>query len=130
MVESKLLAILGGRERPPAVEVMRELRAFCGRRGLAMPSRATLYNAAERVPIPSYDQGELPNSVRRTLHNVGEGKIPGHQVVFAAFNYGDSRALSFASGLPWVCLRRASKLPGFRPKSLALLAAVMALRGI
>jgi hypothetical protein len=84
----------------------------------------------QRVPIPEYDFDELPGPVRQTLHNVARGKIPGQQVVFAAFNFGDVRAISFASGLPWICLHRAFTIPGFRPKSFALLSAVMAYRGI
>ena len=129
-VESRLIAILGRRDRPAIVDVLRELRVFCTRRGLQMPSRATVYNAMNRVPAPEYDFGEMPDSVQRTLHNVARGKIPGPQVVFAAFNFGDTRAISFASSLPWICLHRASMTPGFRPKSLALLSAVMAHRGI
>lgn len=73
----------------------------------------------------------LPESVRRSLHNLGKDAIvPGNQVAFAAFNRGDTLALCWASGLPWPCLRHAARLPGFRPKSLALLFAVMRYRGI
>ena len=112
------------------MDVLDELGAFCRRRGLEMPSRATVYNAVNRVPVPTYDYDELPRSVQQTLHNVARGRIPGQQVVFAAFNFGDVRAMSFASSLPWICLHRASMIPGYRPKSFALLAAVMAHRGI
>jgi hypothetical protein len=129
-VESKLVELLESGDRPAVVDVLRQLGAFCRRRGLQMPSRATVYNAMHRVPMPVYDFDELPGSVRQTLHNVARGKIPGQQVVFAAFNFGDVRAISFASGLPWICLHRASTIPGFRPKSFALLSAVMAYRGI
>jgi hypothetical protein len=124
------VSILGSQDRPAVAEVLRELRSFCRSRSLRMPSRATVYNAMNRVPIPTFEYEDLPNSVQRTLHNVAHGPIPGHQVAFAAFNYGDTRALSFASGLPWVCLHAASKLRGFRPKSRALLDAVIAYRGI
>jgi hypothetical protein len=129
-VESKLLSILGSQERPAVVDVLRKLESYCRSRSLRMPSRATIYNAMDRVPIPMFAYEDLPSSVQRTLHNVAHGPIPGHQIAFAAFSYGDSRALSFAAGLPWVCLRAASKARGFRPKSRALLDAVIAYRGI
>jgi hypothetical protein len=51
-------------------------------------------------------------------------------VAFAAFNYGDVHAISFASGLPWLALYQADRVRGWRPKSHALLRAVMADRGI
>ncbi len=84
----------------------------------------------DRAEPPLYALDELPEAVRRCLHNVGRGPIPGHQVAFAAFNYGEPRALSFAAGMPWSCLHRAARMSGFRPKSLALLRAVVAYRRI
>jgi len=84
----------------------------------------------DRVEAPSYDAADLPLAVQRCLHNVETGLVPGHQVAMAAFNYGDTRALSFAAGMPWPCLRRAARTPGLRPKSLALLRAIMVYRGI
>lgn len=80
------------------------------------------------IALPSYPRSELPAAITRTLHNVGGDEIPGDQVVFAAFNYGDTRALGFASAMPWSCLYGAARLRGWRPKSLALLRAVMACR--
>lgn len=110
--------------------VHRDLAAFCRRRGLRVPSRSTVYNALRRVAPPSFDRDDLPDAVRRTLHNVGAGPIPGHQVAFAAFNYGRVDALCWAAGLPWICLERADALRGWRPKSHALLRAVLFARGI
>ncbi len=111
-------------------DVHRALTAFCRTRGLRAPSRSTLYNAIDRIEPPSFDVDALPEAVLRTLHNVARGRVPGHQVAFAAFNYGDTRALSFAAGLPWLCLRRAARLRGWRPKSRALLVAIASCRGI
>ena len=39
-------------------------------------------------------------------------------------------ALSFAAGLPWICLHHAARMRGFRPKSRALLRAVLSFRRI
>lgn len=130
VIDAKLGALLRGRERPSITEVHAALGRFCEERGLKAPSRATVYNAIDRAEAPSYSWDELPEEVRSLLHNVAPGRIPGPQVAFAAFNYGESRALSFAAGLPWLCLHHAARVPGFRPKSLALLEAVLARRGI
>jgi hypothetical protein len=127
-VEAKLQELLGTHDRPRMAEVYRAVREHCERRSLTTPSRSTLYNAVRRVQPPSFALDALPETVRRTLHNVGSGPIPGHQVAFAAFNYGDTRALCFAAGMPWVCLDVAARLGGWRPKSLALLRAVLAYR--
>src|SRR5688500_8683523 len=88
-VACKLLALPGGTERPAVVDVLRQLEVFCRRRGLEMPARATVYNAVNRLPVPRYDFDELPRPVQKTLHNVAHGEIPGPQIVFAAFNFGD-----------------------------------------
>lgn len=111
-------------------DVLEAIQAHCRRLGLRPPSRATVYNAMERVEPPLYEADELPEAVRRCLHNVESGLIPGHQVAFAAFNYGDTRAMSFAAGMPWSCLFRAARMHGFRPKSLGLLRAIMSFRGM
>jgi hypothetical protein len=69
--------------------------------------------------------------VQNALYNLGEDAlVPGHQLAFDAFNYGDLSALSFSATLPWVCLDRAAKLRGWRPRSLALLRAVMRAGGL
>jgi hypothetical protein len=130
LVEARLCALLRRQERPSVGRVHAQLQRFCGQRGFRVPSRGTVYNAMARVEPPRYAATDLPEQVRRVLHNVGSESIPGHQIVFAAFNYGDTRALSFAAGMPWTCLYHAARVPGFRPKSLALLRAVMAHRGI
>lgn len=125
-----LLELLDVPERPSITAVHEALGKRCRGLRIRPPSRATIYNALDRVEPPLYDAGELPPSVQACLHNVGKRNIPGAQVVFAAMNYGEPRALSFAAGMPWPCLRRASMLPGFRPKSLALLRAILVHRGI
>lgn len=131
LVEIKLAELLGGQEQPAMRELMKEIVAHCRRHRLPPPARATLYASLARAAVPSFPMGSLPGSVRRALHNLGnDAVVPGDQVAFAAFNRGDTRALCWASGLPWPCLRRAALVPGFRPKSLALLAAVMRYRGI
>jgi hypothetical protein len=129
-VEAKLRALLGAHDLPPILDVHRHVISWCKKARLAPPSRATLYNAIERVEPPTYETSKLPDSVRACLHNVGGEHVSGAHVVFAAFNYGDTRALGFAAGLPWACLHRAASIPGFRPKSLALLRSVMRYRGI
>lgn len=129
-VEAELVRLLGTHERPAVLDVLRALAVYCRRQRLKPPSRASIYNAMARVEPPSYPLADLPEAVRRCLRNVGGERVPGHQVAFAAFNYGDERALSFGAGLPWSCLYRAEKVPGFRPKSLALLRAVMSWRGL
>jgi hypothetical protein len=78
-----------------------------------------------------YCVASLPPSVRRALYNLhGTTEVPGHQLVFYAFNYGDLRAAMYAASLPWLDLYLADRLPGWRPKSHALLRAVMHHRGI
>ena len=124
------MALFAGVERPSVADILASLRAYCRKERLRCPSRATIYNAMRRVVPPAYSLDELPEEVRRCLHNVDGARVPGHQVVFAAFNHGDVRALSFASGMPWACLYRAVSVPGSRPKSRALLQAVLEYRGI
>lgn len=112
----------------------RELLALCEARGLPTPTRSSLYNAMRRIPVPKLRWDALPAAVRDSLYNLEPGHgtdlIPGDQVVFHAFNYGAPRALSYASGMPWLCLTRAHTRRGWRPKSHALLRSVMRYRGI
>jgi len=124
------MQLLAGRDAPRVVKVQRALATFCRARGLPCPSRATIYNAMHRVPPPTYALNELPPEVRRCLHNVDPKRVPGHQVTLAAFNHGNARALSYAAGMPWMCLLRAFDAPGSRPKSRALLGAVLQFLGI
>jgi hypothetical protein len=119
-------------------EVARTLEAFAERRGLRAPSRATIYNALERAPVPHVPFRDLPSDVREALYNLVPAEpgssppreVPGDHVVYYAFNYGTPRAIAFAAGLPWLCLWRALHRGGFRPKSRALLEAVARFRGL
>jgi hypothetical protein len=129
-IERELARILRGQERPRVTAVYTALRARAARLGLDPPARASIYNAMDRLEAPTFLKRDLPDAVQRVLHNVADGLVPGHHVAFAAFNYGDERALSFAAGLPWICLHRAARMRGFRPKSRALLHAVMSFRRI
>lgn len=127
-VEALVQELLSKENRPSVASAHAELRKRF--RGTKVPCRASIYNAFSRAIPPCFDKRSLPLSVQNALHNVRDGDVPGQQVAFAAFNYGDERALSFAAGLPWSCLYQASRMRGFRPKSFALLRAVMAHRGI
>ncbi|MCB9588100.1 MAG: hypothetical protein H6718_22020 [Polyangiaceae bacterium] len=130
-VEHKIAELLLVREKPSLSEVHRELSRFCQRRGVTVPSRATLYNAVERIELPLVSTANLPMSVREALYNLGEAQaVPAAQLVFYALNYGAPEALSYAAGAPWLWLLRASRLTGWRPKSFALLRAVLSYRGI
>jgi len=111
--------------------VLSQLEAFCAREGHPVPARATVYAFMSRAPAPSHRWESLPPSVRATLHNLEPGSsVPGPQLVHRAFNAGDVAAISFASSLPWLCLYQANEMRGFRPKSHALLRAVLRARGI
>jgi hypothetical protein len=69
--------------------------------------------------------------VQGALYNLGPtGQVPGHQLVFHAFQHGDTRAMSFAAGLPWLDLYQAQRMRGWRARSRGLLDAVMRRRGI
>lgn len=116
-------------------DVARQLENTCRRIGCRAPARASLYNAIDRAVVPRFALNELPSAVRQALYNIEtrdgqEPLVPGDQLVFYAFNYGSPRAISFASSLPWLCLHHAFKRRGWRPKSRALLEAVMKYRGL
>jgi hypothetical protein len=106
------------------------MRQICEQLQQPPPSRASIYNAIARAHPREYQVHDLPPAVHSCLLNLDCSEIGGAQLVFHAFNYGTTEALSFASGLPWLCLLRAAEWRGFRPKSHALLRAVMAYRGI
>ena len=126
-----LAEVLSGVDRPRFMDIETALKRYCKENRLSCPSRATLYHYFAVAPLPAYDFGHLPLAVRQALYNLGEeSRIPAHQVVFAAFNYGDLEAISFASGLPWLALYQADRVRGWRPKSHALLRAVMKGRGV
>lgn len=138
-IEALLTKLLSTTERPSFSEVARQVTDFCHREGLRPPSRSSVYNTVVRVKAPGYAWSELPREVQQALYNLspeapaqpGEDyEVPGDHLAFYAFNHGAPRALSFASGLPWVCLWQALRRPGWRPKSRSLLAAVAKQRGI
>lgn len=134
-VEAKLHQLFSTEDRPSMTWVQAQLVELCSRLGSSPPSRASLYNAIERVPVPTLDIATLSNSVQLSLYNLApearsEGAVvPGDQVVFYAFNYGAPSAISFAAGLPWICLRSALRRKGWRPKSRSLLEAIIRYRG-
>lgn len=130
-VATELERLLQGRERPPVRELLERLDRFCGARGRKRPARATIYQAMARTPPRTHAVAELPRPVREALYNLsGVDEVPGHQLAFYCFNYGDLAAISFASGLPWLALYQAARLPGWRPRSRGLLDAVLRSRGI
>lgn len=87
--------------------------------------RVALYNLA-LSPAP----GVPAPGVAREREHASAAAVPGDQLVFYAFNYGSPRAVSFAAGLPALCLERALRRPGWRPKSRSLLRAIMNYREI
>lgn len=103
-----------------------------------MPARATVYQVMARAVVHQYAINALPSAVRETLYNFELGDsgepsaalVPGHQLAFHCFNYGGLAALSFGAGLPWLSLYQAARMRGFRPKSRALLQAVLKARRI
>ncbi len=95
------------------------------------PSRATLYNYLARCPSHVYSVPDLPKHVQDALYNLDlAGKIPGPQLAFYAFQYGDTNAASYAAGLPWLDLYQADRMRGWRSRSRGLLSAVMRQRNI
>lgn len=130
-VRAGLIEATAGYDRPPMSEVLRRIAERCRDEGLASPSRATVYKLLGSLPTSTYRLAELPPAVRRALYNLGpESEVPGHQLAFYCFNYGELGAVSFAAGLPWLALYQARRLPGYRAKSRGLLEAVARVRGI
>lgn len=130
-VRAELARLLGGYDRPKVSDVRAQLARFCARRGLPEPSRAAVYAWIPRAEVPRYRVGKLPSHIRELIHNLDDGTdIPGSQLVAVIVNNGDARALSFAAGMPWLCLVRAVRLRDFRPKSYALLQALLRGRGL
>ncbi len=112
-------------------EALAEIGRRCRRAEVRTPSRATVYKLLGTLPTPSYRVRDLPRPVREALYNLApEGFVPGHQLAFYCFNYGDLAAVSFASGLPWLALRQALRLPGWRARSRGLAEAAASARGI
>jgi hypothetical protein len=130
-VVQRLRRLLRGQERPPIRHLLAELQRFCKKRRLRTPSRATIYNFIPRCPSHAYSIAELPAYVREALYNLDPaGTVPGHQLAFYAFQYGDTRAASFAAGLPWLDLYQADRVRGWRSHSQGLLRAVLERRAI
>ncbi len=130
-VQKKLRNLLLTYDRPSMTKLMKDLSTFCDKNQLPCPSRASIYNFAKHVPANTYDPAQLQEDIRATLYNLDDQtRIPGHQLVYYAFHYGTLRAVSQASGLPWIDLYQASFLPAWRPKSRCLLEAVLRARGI
>jgi hypothetical protein len=130
-VLAELQAVALGMDRPRMAAIQRRLARVCARHGVKMPSRASVYNTLSRIEGHSYVVSGLPDGVREGLYNLAAtSSVPGRQLVFHCFNYGSVAAVSYAAGLPWIDLYQAERLRGWRPRSLGLLRAVMAVRGI
>lgn len=130
-VAAELRAALLGQERPPMATVLERLQTFCKSRNLRPPARATVYEWMENVLVPTYLIEELPAAVCETLYNLPPaGEIPGPQLAFHCFNFGNLGAMSFAAGLPWLTLHQAARSRGWRRGSRGALAAVLTVRGI
>lgn len=112
-------------------EMLRSITQCCREKGCRPPSRATVYNLLPTLPGPSYLAGNLPGAVREALYNLDAGSVvPGRQVAFYCFNYGDLRAMSFAAGMPWLAIYQALRMPGYRKKSHGLVEAAAKVRRI
>ena len=111
-IVSWLIEATAGHDRPSIAEVIGLLAERCRTEGIDPPSRATVYKLLDTLPTPAYRLAELPPAVRNALYNLGpDGEVPGHQVAFYCFNYGDLAAISFAAGLPWFDLRARDAVP-------------------
>jgi hypothetical protein len=130
-VRCVLESLLAGQKRPPMRELLAQIGALCRASGERCPSRAAVYKYLPNAAGPTYVVRELPTHVRASLYNIDDGaEVSGRQLAFYLFNHGDARSLSFAAGMPWLCLYQAERLRGFRPKSHALLRAIMRARGV
>ncbi len=127
----ELRRLLGGQERPSVRAVERQVRSLCEREGLPAPARATVYRFMAGVSVHDYRVADLPAWVQAALYNLDrDARVPGRQLVFYAFNYGDARAMSYAAGLPWIDLYQAARMRGWRPMSRGPLRAAMLRRRI
>jgi hypothetical protein len=124
-------SLLCGQERPAMRDLLAQIGERCRDCGEHCPSRATVYTCLSHASGPTYAVRELPTNVRASLYNIGDNAVvSGRQLAFYLFNYGDAQSLSFASGMPWLCLYQAERLRGFRNKSHALLRAIVRARRI
>jgi len=132
MVRAELRRLLAGDEYPGARALLDQLASFCLREKVRCPSRATLYKLMEREPGRSYEMATLPPAAQAALYNLHAtaSRVPGPQLAFYCFNYGELAAIHFAARLPWLALHQASRMRGWRPRSRGLLRAVLAARRI
>ena len=122
---------LSGQERPSISAVRERLARRCRAAGIRPPARATVYKLIDSLPTPKYRVDELPASVQSALYNFEpSSEVPGHQIAFYCFNYGDLKAVSFAAGLPWLAIHQALRLPGYRSTCHGLIEAVARTRRI
>ncbi|MDP3717762.1 MAG: hypothetical protein Q8T13_08385 [Acidobacteriota bacterium] len=134
-IAPRTLAVLadavGNYDRPRTADLLSAIDQRCRSESLKCPSRASIYKLLATLPTPTYKVADLPPAVRDALYNLtADSEVPGHQLAFYCFNYGDLAAVSFAAGLPWLALYQAGRLPGFRPRSRGLFEAVMRARGL
>ena len=130
-VQAQVARALSGQDRPRTRDLLARIDADCRARGLAPPSRALVYAWMDVLPCSRLRKRDLPAAVQATLFNLApESAVPAHQIAFCCFNYGDTAAMSFAAGLPWLALHQALRLPGHRGRSRGLLQAVARARGI
>jgi hypothetical protein len=130
-VMAELERVLGGQEYPGMTNALKELREVCAAQGLRCPSRSTVYKYMQHYRGRGWAIASLPPAVRAALYNLpGDGEVPGEQLAFYCFNYGDLRAVQYAAGLPWLPLYRAYRMRGWRPQSRGLLRAALVARGI
>lgn len=82
--------------------------------------------------LPTLPAHTLPEEVKSALLNLDVDDadcVAADDIVFYAFNFGSTRAVSYASALPISALVQAASRSGWRPKSRALLRAVIDFRG-
>jgi hypothetical protein len=130
-VVRELGRLLSGQEYPGIESILERLRQICRDRELPCPARATVFKLIRRHPGQRHRVSSLPPAVRAALYNVSpEGTVPGAQLAFYCFNYGELPAVCFAAGLPWLSLYQAYRMRGWRAKSRGLLRAALLARGI
>jgi hypothetical protein len=118
-------------DKPAIRDIASALERQCHERHLRCPSRASIYKLLDAADGHTYTMTALPAAVQHALYNLGpEALVPGRQVAFYCFNYGDLAAICFAAGMPWLDLYQAARLRGWRDKSRGLLEAVCRARQI
>ena len=128
-VTRRLAALLSGQDRPSIAKTLRDLAKQLGDH--LPPARASVYKFMAREVLHYYRSADLPAAIQAALYNLPvSAKVPGHQLVFYCFCYGDLSAMSFAAGLPWIDLYQAARMRGWRARSRGLLESVMEARHI